>query len=418
MNGNVETGLVKKMSLLRELRHYVRSQTSPRQWQRLKRALEGRKPGERDDIIMISYSPSKFHEIAVVSYREELGTIPRVVLTPLFAERLDGNDGLPDIWRDVLIEVGSRIAEVQAAAAASGSSSVEVSLGGSGRLTDQARDAIENMTDSPQGASVILNGKMVEPQGSLEEYEREKSCHGLLFSSAMRISLRWKEDGDKILALFQKHAGSLALAEPKAWRTAFPGAEAGRSVLGDGWEIGPITDLAEVRTAMAKGRISMPTFNKLAQMLGLTGRDRPATAGIWKDGRVKALFILTRCAGITKAASDGWRVGIHYTPILIELAPDTELWPLMEAAREQVKADILAMAEAVLKSARHCIVDYGAITFAEADKVSLFEEFIEAMADGVDEAEEELPSGAEIGLSIAGAYDDRLVRDAISRVSR
>lgn len=415
-DADAETGLIMNMSVLRDFKRYARETLPPRQWARLKNALAGMKPGERDEIIMVRHAGMKLLEAVVVAYREELGKVPRVFMAPKFAERLDGGDGLPAIWRNVRVEILSRVGEVQAAAAASGCDAIEVKVIGNGELSTQVRDVVWSMMQTSSGTKVILDGKEVPPKVEMEEYEKAQSCDGLMYTPTIRIALRWKEDDEKLLALFRQHARNLALATPFAWQTRYRGERpaGGWIDFGLGMKVGPVRDFEEVRRAMLRSRMSMPILDKLLYLASLTGRDRPIITGLWWEDRIMALSVILRSAGIRQAGPDLWRVGIQHVPLLLDLSREAQPWPLMEVVAEQVKADLLAMAKSVRRFTERCIIDYAALAFSPPDRQDDYDELLEYMMDGVNEADVEMMDlDAEVGLRRLGASPDDFFKDAL-----
>lgn len=396
--------VVSRPRMLKELRHFIRDDAARAGiWPKVKSAIDGVTVGERGSVVLIEQKRDGQDDgitaIAIIGYREELGTTPKIRITPRIDLRLSQPvPPHPGSFRsDAVLELTSKVTEVRVAAKASGSDCVEIQVIGTDDFAVDIRETIRGTAKTSPGAAILLDGELIEPSMADHDWDMVESkgtCPLCVLleewdaSDADRFNdpnFRKEIQANRHLELAPVSAWFASL-DPSGDVIALSDQEVGS---GDSDEIvchlREVTDAVEYRKRLRKAGVAPHAIQSLFGMASsaIQGKGEVSIATIEsKEGRLLGVSAMSRMLAVKELTPE--RAHVAYCVLAMPFYTDV---PKLEMSAKaagmmmegQVRCDLDDLAENLLEFSPSVQIDVVAVGI---DKGS---EMIDTIIDGIGE---------------------------------
>jgi hypothetical protein len=415
----METGLVFRSKLLKQVRQALQGTANKfGKWSKAKPIIDSVALGERNDLVMIGRSSRGLEHLVVVGYREMTGDKPKIRIVPRLAMQVNerDDDGCP-IWPEAVREIIARVGEFRSIVAASGDDVVELVVEGRDDLREDIIGSLKPVCKIMPGAPVMLDGELIE--GNIIERINDLSTMfdpkpvgvpGPVFQGQVLFgwspdygSNELKDDED-----FVYPSEMLRFASGASWKAATDAlaaqgnSDAGVLPKGVSTRSGarPAKSVEELKQAIVQGQITPGLEVLLPKAFKDAVEDRGSLVPVWRaDGSLSVLLMVQKGVDVRHATEGEWHIGLGILPAVHMISGGVnhgELEIAGVALREQVRCDILSLAETALKNTRSVVIDVGMFSISGeiGEKAFPLKDFVEA---GISLAKKLLPQGAAIG---------------------
>jgi hypothetical protein len=390
-------------------------------WQRL-RLLSEAQIGERGDIVMIYWADRPADgEVAFVKYRENLGSVAKVFVQPVFAVRLGSQtDDNLECWDEVAITVMDRIIEIHGVVTASGGTALDVQMTGPRLLMESLRNLVSRGLTVLSGVPVSVNGETVN--NIEEQFAKERASLGYTVnppSSDLGRMFRWPDSDDSEL---EAHRSKLRLAAPDDWAWAFEDSiydtedeRRGDHKVAAGSD-DRLRELILNADVGDRAGLALEKFIDVHRVAGM------GLFGVWVgEHSLKMLLSLDVLAQFREATDDHWHLGLEINARHFRFDRRHDLsdaaYTLSQAVKKQLVLHLISLSQSCLEHTKAVTFDI-LCPFSCREEEKDMDAILDAISDALDDADLHTDDCVTFEIKIVFAFDEDAMRSSLEEEGR